>query len=842
MKKLFTLLTLLLVVGSGAWADAITVTWLPNDMSSVTMTGTASVNDILTVSDIALSSDVEAASSLNNWDSKKWVTFLSKTVSTAAGPKNGINKDDYLTFTVTVKTGYTFYPTGITAYAVGNGTGNNGVGLFTEILSENISSGYTATNSSSASSVSQMSKTITSSAITEGNTYTFYIYFSQNNTSNGKGVGMRDVVLTGTYEVAGMTKLDTPSITVNQTTGQVTIGSVANATKITYTTDGTDPTASSTTYSAPFTVDANCTIKAIAIGDGTSYSNSNIASQTANITVENPVITAYNGTVGITCATDGATIKYNFDGGETWETYTIPFTLFEGQTVYAKAEHASYKSNSATVTTAVAAAPAAASDSKSITLYYDIETNFSLNTDGNSDVLTGKANTDYEGFSITLDNEGQSGSNIKTISYGSSINGKTSLKGSNGRKMTIAIPSNLRANRITLYSYNNGTISSDSYWSKVGGTAYTTANEISLQSVSDASNPDVRVFALDNLTSIDIVNNGAQQQCFIAVVDYTTYVPGPEDAEVSGYEVAATITTSTGSISGNTWTMTANSDYTFKSVSVKSSTTDFKIDKNGTYTITVPSEVAVAKLDITGYSSSGDGTTLTVGSTIETFPNSSTTKTYTIASPTDGASITFTTGGKEMEISEIKLYVANAIVLTTTDNMAGWRAFYDASNGYTLDANTTAYVATANDGSTVTMTPLAGGVPAGTPVVLKTTSSADNYKMTLTKASVSAYEGTNLLTWTTSAVDSKYRLGYGESGVGFYPYSGTPASGAVILNVSSASARALTISFNNEETGISIMNNSESRMQDKVFDLSGRKVAQPTRGLYIMNGKKVVIK
>ena len=193
-----------------------------------------------------------------------------------------------------------------------------------------------------------------------------------------------------------------------------------------------------------------------------------------------------------------------------------------------------------------------------------------------------------------------------------------------------------------------------------------------------------------------------------------------------------------------------------------------------------------------------------------------------------------------MEISEIKLYVANAIVLTTTDNMAGWRAFYDASNGYTLDANTTAYVATANDGSTVTMTPLTGGVPAGTPVVLKTTSSADNYKMTLTKASVSAYEGTNLLTWTTSVVDSKYRLGYGESGVGFYPYSGTPASGAVILNVSSASARALTISFDNEETGISIMNNSESRMQNKVFDLSGRKVAQPTKGIYIMNGKKVI--
>lgn len=139
--------------------------------------------------------------------------------------------------------------------------------------------------------------------------------------------------------------------------------------------------------------------------------------------------------------------------------------------------------------------------------------------------------------------------------------------------------------------------------------------------------------------------------------------------------------------------------------------------------------------------------------------------------------------------------VTDDITLTTSANMAGWRAFYDASNGYTLDAYTTAYVATAKNGSTVTMTPLVGGVPSGTPVILKTTSSADSYKMTLTKASVSAYGGTNLLSWTTSAVDSKYRLGYGDEGVGFYPYSGTPSSGAVILDISSSSSRALRLSF-----------------------------------------------
>lgn len=200
MKKLFTFLALLLcAVANVSAADEITVKWLPNDMTAVDLTGSASVSDILTVSDITLASDVQSESGLGTWDTKKWVIFTSKVATTSAGPKNGINKNDYLTFTVTVKSGYKFTPTGITAYAVGSGTGNNGVGIFTAIQAENKSSGYAAKNSSGASSVEQMTKAVVSSTLEAGETYTFYIYFSQNNTTANKGVGIRDVVLSGTY-------------------------------------------------------------------------------------------------------------------------------------------------------------------------------------------------------------------------------------------------------------------------------------------------------------------------------------------------------------------------------------------------------------------------------------------------------------------------------------------------------------------------------------------------------------------------------------------------------------------------------------------------------------------
>lgn len=45
-----------------------------------------------------------------------------------------------------------------------------------------------------------------------------------------------------------------------------------------------------------------------------------------------------------------------------------------------------------------------------------------------------------------------------------------------------------------------------------------------------------------------------------------------------------------------------------------------------------------------------------------------------------------------------------------------------------------------------------------------------------------------------------------------------------------------------EVTGINGVNATEKKFDGTVYDLSGRKVAQPARGLYIVNGKKVVIK
>lgn len=82
------------------------------------------------------------------------------------------------------------------------------------------------------------------------------------------------------------------------------------------------------------------------------------------------------------------------------------------------------------------------------------------------------------------------------------------------------------------------------------------------------------------------------------------------------------------------------------------------------------------------------------------------------------------------------------------------------------------------------------------------------------------------------------------STIGFYKAtSGTLAAHKAYLDLSRSSFNArefLGFSFEDETTGISTI--TESNASEGVYDLSGRRVAQPTKGLYIVNGKKIMIK
>ena len=80
-------------------------------------------------------------------------------------------------------------------------------------------------------------------------------------------------------------------------------------------------------------------------------------------------------------------------------------------------------------------------------------------------------------------------------------------------------------------------------------------------------------------------------------------------------------------------------------------------------------------------------------------------------------------------------------------------------------------------------------------------------------------------------------------GVGFYKFKkdSTVPAGKVYLRNPSVSAPEF-FGFGDGTTGIDEVRSNTEEVRSDYHDLQGRRVAQPTKGLYIVNGKKVIIK
>ena len=62
------------------------------------------------------------------------------------------------------------------------------------------------------------------------------------------------------------------------------------------------------------------------------------------------------------------------------------------------------------------------------------------------------------------------------------------------------------------------------------------------------------------------------------------------------------------------------------------------------------------------------------------------------------------------------------------------------------------------------------------------------------------------------------------------------------FDVTASGAPELKIVFDGGTTGINAVQGSEFKVNGQFYDLQGRKVATPTKGLYIVNGRKVIVK
>ena len=156
------------------------------------------------------------------------------------------------------------------------------------------------------------------------------------------------------------------------------------------------------------------------------------------------------------------------------------------------------------------------------------------------------------------------------------------------------------------------------------------------------------------------------------------------------------------------------------------------------------------------------------------------------------------------------------------------------------------------EGGQVKLTKISDGiVPANTGIVLAADENSYEIPVATSDPSISFSDNemVGLLVrtqvfWNPSTDVYNYILQGGEfkkASTGFLKANRAYLSTS--YNVTAAGARDyMEIVFEDEPTAIRGIENGELRMENSFYDLQGRKVAQPTKGLYIVNGKKVNVK
>lgn len=168
----------------------------------------------------------------------------------------------------------------------------------------------------------------------------------------------------------------------------------------------------------------------------------------------------------------------------------------------------------------------------------------------------------------------------------------------------------------------------------------------------------------------------------------------------------------------------------------------------------------------------------------------------------------------------------------------------------TLPADAKAYIVTVAEGDKATVSEVAD-IPANQGVVLVSETAASKATLTLGTASANCtgnkLSGTNPRKPIKESEKSNYYIfGKGDNGVGFYhPNSTTLKENRAFLPASvvtvSGSVNGFKLDFGGVNTGIEAVIQADEA-NATYYDLSGRRVMRPTKGIYVKNGRKVYVK
>ena len=211
--------------------------------------------------------------------------------------------------------------------------------------------------------------------------------------------------------------------------------------------------------------------------------------------------------------------------------------------------------------------------------------------------------------------------------------------------------------------------------------------------------------------------------------------------------------------------------------------------------------------------------------------------------------------GENATITGISLIEKEPISVTISASQ--YATLYYQNVNLTIPEGVTAYAAVKN-GNSIELNEIADVIPAGVPVVINGDAGTYDFQIA---AEANKFTGENDLTGTEEDVKDE-EAGYkyyvlcwkdsSKSAVGFYFQSGSNGAYAQVkahqaymkINASEAPAKGFDIFINGDATGIDSIELSTLTDNDKVYTLSGVRVNanRVAKGVYIVNGQKVVIK
>jgi len=279
------------------------------------------------------------------------------------------------------------------------------------------------------------------------------------------------------------------------------------------------------------------------------------------------------------------------------------------------------------------------------------------------------------------------------------------------------------------------------------------------------------------------------------------------------------------------------------------------IAEGGTFTLKFPYSMANASAStivIKTRNSEGDYTD--TGLSLSTSSGGTFTNTITIPAGSSVA-ICNETGNNSNILIDYLTLTPTAVSKTITT--AGWATY---CSPYALDLSsatglTDAYIVTGGKNGVLAKMSVKGRtVPANTGLLLKgTEGSAVNVTIPVVASSETDVTA-NILDGVTANTEITAGSGWvlmndATNGLGFYRNTNAFTVGAntayipvADLAVPGAGARAFYSLFDSETTGVDAALVKNGIVNNEIFNLQGQRVGQPTKGLYIVGGRKVVKK